>query len=110
MEFDLPQNFENEKRSPEHSREYIAVLRSERWARLKAFMVEKCEGACQRCKGTDVPLELHHRNYKRLGAEQPFDDVWLLCPDCHKLADEKRKEDAERRKNRFRSWRKKRRW
>lgn len=38
---------------------------------------------CQLCDRDDLPLEVHHRRYDRLGDERP-DDVIVLCEDCHR--------------------------
>jgi hypothetical protein len=34
-------------------------------------------------------LQVHHRHYKTLGREQP-EDVEVLCPACHRVADAER--------------------
>ncbi len=39
---------------------------------------------CQVCGRSDVPLEVHHNNYDRLG-EELLEDLVVLCRDCHQL-------------------------
>ena len=39
---------------------------------------------CQVCGHSNVPLEVHHNNYHRLGSEL-LEDLIVLCRDCHQL-------------------------
>ena len=60
---------------------YAAYLRSDHWREVKAnHPATRCWGC-----GSDGRCELHHRTYKRLGAERP-EDLLLLCPTCHSEA------------------------
>ena len=70
-----------------HSEEYKKYIRSETWARKKAVRLEidgHCCAMCgrpeSRCKNG---LICHHVNYKRLGNENPYEDLVSLCPACH---------------------------
>ena len=57
---------------------YIEYLSSEHWRDLRR---RKSKTECVAC-GVDKNLELHHKTYKRIGAEKLTDVVWL-CGDCH---------------------------
>jgi len=59
---------------------YKEYLTTEHWKRLRERYNHKGKacGIC-RCQGL---MNLHHKNYKRLGREQKG-DVVLLCSECH---------------------------
>lgn len=40
-------------------------------------------GWCERCGGL-IGKNVHHRRYKNLGFEHPF-DLEVLCDDCHSM-------------------------
>ena len=71
---------------------YADYLRSRHWMefrkrfyrsnRIKKMVALRGNIFCEFCCGSDVPLELHHRTYKRLGRELNY-DVVLLCRNCH---------------------------
>lgn len=64
--------------------EYDEYLRSEQWQERRAYAVRRALERCQVCNRGDLPLNVHHRTYHRLGAE--FDaDLTVLCRSCHKL-------------------------
>lgn len=69
-----------------HSREYMAYMKSEAWARVRAERYEIDGGKCVMCgrpvSGKD--WECHHLHYKRLGRENVITDVCTLCHSCHK--------------------------
>ena len=73
------------------SKEYQAVLESDRWKQLKwrriCFAGFKCEdcGLELEDKRPRQAMKLfhqHHVTYVRLGAEE-LDDVRVYCPPCH---------------------------
>lgn len=64
--------------------EYREYLRSDHWQERRRMAVRGADGACQVCNARDKQLEVHHRTYERLGAEEPWDLV-VLCEDCHGL-------------------------
>jgi biotin operon repressor len=68
----------------ERQREYREVyLRSAHWAETREAALERAEHRCQVCNGGDR-LDVHHRTYERLGAEEPA-DLTVLCRRCHEL-------------------------
>lgn len=61
---------------------YGDYLRSEHWADVKRrFWASRLAKHCLGC-GATSGLVLHHRTYKRLGAEH-LGDLVLVCRDCH---------------------------
>jgi 5-methylcytosine-specific restriction endonuclease McrA len=64
---------------------YKRYLRSPKWRHLKAQIARSRGRRCERC-GATFGLQLHHKNYLRLGRELPT-DVELLCGYCHGMAD-----------------------
>jgi 5-methylcytosine-specific restriction endonuclease McrA len=71
---------------------YLAHLASDRWATMKRNLIRLRGDRCQHC-GRRVPLQLHHKNYVRLGAELPS-DLELLCAGCHEKADRRRERES----------------
>lgn len=102
-EFARAQNWQRPKTTDPWRAKYYAVLDSPRWKALRARLIAALEGKCGRCnrnsnaEGHPFLLELHHKTYERLGAELDT-DVEVLCPECHKKADQERA-DAGRRKS-----------
>lgn len=72
---------------------YSDYLRSPHWTNLrKRFFASKLvrrsidgRALCTACGNQIGPLSLHHKSYKRFGAEWLMDLV-LLCQPCHELA------------------------
>src|SRR5262249_55117783 len=71
---------------PDRYQQYISSVQ---WKNLKRKTIEQRGNRCERCRQESASLELHHKHYRSLGSEQP-EDVELLCPRCHKEADEAR--------------------
>ena len=65
------------------SNAYGAYLRSTHWRRLRERYRRQRPWRCGVCE-TSGALELHHKTYERLGAEQ-LDDLIPLCQSCHPL-------------------------
>lgn len=76
-----------------HSQLYLRVINSARWRALKQRVIKRRGRRCQRCHADDVPIELHHKTYARLGRERAA-DVELLCLACHEIADKQRAADT----------------
>lgn len=68
---------------------YSVYIRSEAWAAKKAQFrrSRKCKRKCWGCGRGDVPLDIHHRTYARLGKEG-LQDLVELCRECHDLGHE----------------------
>lgn len=62
---------------------YAEYLKSPHWADVRRrYWASKLPKLCHGCGAHGVPLDLHHRTYKRIGAEYLMDLV-LVCRDCH---------------------------
>jgi len=76
---------------------YAAYLRSYHGRRLRKQAVERARYCCMRCGRTDphrdrkpgTRLQVHHLTYARLG-EEHFEDLLVLCNDCHRLQHRRR--------------------
>jgi 5-methylcytosine-specific restriction endonuclease McrA len=73
--------------------EYLARINSPKWQALKARLLRERGRRCERCGATDKRLDMHHRNYDRLGREEDY-DLQLLCRECHEIADQDRAADT----------------
>lgn len=60
---------------------YGLYLKTPHWHSVRTDALRRAEGRCVLCN-SGVGLEVHHRSYKRRGAERPA-DVSVLCSDCH---------------------------
>ena len=69
--------------------DYNCHIGSAEWKRFRCEVTKQRGNRCERCGHVSAYLELHHKHYHSLGSEQP-EDVELLCPKCHKAADEAR--------------------
>lgn len=64
---------------------YREYLRSDRWREIRRRMLLRCGGICQRCNRSWQDygfLDVHHRDYRRFGAEREADLI-VLCRECH---------------------------
>lgn len=71
---------------------YYEYIKSDAWKEKKKkfysskmYKLLKGEGKwnCYCCSKNDVPLDLHHRTYKRLFNEHIGIDLVPVCRDCH---------------------------
>ena len=65
--------------------DYEEYLKSTRWREIRRRMLLRCGGICQRCNRSwrDYGfLDVHHRDYRRFGAEREADLI-VLCRECH---------------------------
>lgn len=70
------------------TKDYLDYIHSPRWRAVKQrFLSSKLRQDCYVCHRWDVPLDLHHKTYKRLFHEK-LTDLMLLCRECHKLVHE----------------------
>lgn len=60
---------------------YLAYLNSPSWRATRARALQLAGYRCQRC-GAKRDLQVHHKNYDRLGREWDV-DLEVLCADCH---------------------------
>ena len=66
---------------------YAEYLRSPHWqeVRRRYYASKFYKGRCVGCGCADKPLEIHHRTYRRFGAEKLM-DIMALCRECHQLS------------------------
>ncbi len=62
---------------------YYTYIRSQAWYRRRYGALMRAENRCQICNSAEQ-LQVHHRDYSRLGAEKPS-DLTVLCSKCHEL-------------------------
>lgn len=63
--------------------EYAAYLRSAHWLEFRQKAIDWADNRCQLCND-NTPLQVHHRDYSRLGKER-LNDVIALCVGCHRI-------------------------
>ena len=63
---------------------YPRYLRTPEWRRTRSEALLRAHNCCALDATHTDGLEVHHRTYERLGAEQPADMV-VLCHACHHL-------------------------
>lgn len=62
---------------------YQAFLASATWKKRRArFYKDHPDRFCALCDGQNLPLEIHHLSYNRLGHERD-EDLAFLCRSCH---------------------------
>lgn len=82
-----------------HSQNYDEYMHSKRWARRKRLLYSKRGYVCEMCGASGVQLDVHHKNYDRLGRELD-DDLMIVCHEyCHSKADRERVKWEARRKH-----------
>lgn len=82
------------------SKFYRAYLYSDHWKKFRSMALEYYGNKCMQCGTEDAIFDIHHLTYERLG-EELFDDVAVLCRDCHMaLHAEKNKPCQHEKKNR----------
>jgi len=67
------------------SKEYRQYLESFDWKIKRKSAIERAGHRCQVCgmyPRQGQYLEVHHKTYTNLGRES-FDDLLVVCPDCH---------------------------
>ena len=64
-------------------------MRSSEWRKRAHQVRERADHRCENCGAKDVPLDVHHWTYKRLGNEAA-EDLSALCSECHRIADANR--------------------
>lgn len=83
---DLADDFRAGRRvTPPFRGTYAQYLRSDHWRMLRQRMLARSGGICQRCQRSHRDygfLDVHHRDYRRFGAEREADLI-VLCRECH---------------------------
>lgn len=60
---------------------YATYLTTDRWRRIRERVLARANGRCEGC-GQRSATQVHHLNYKHVGAEFLFELV-AVCRDCH---------------------------
>jgi hypothetical protein len=76
-----------------HSPEYEKYLNSPAWRMKRMLAIHRAGYQCERCNAENS-LQVHHKDYDRLGHER-YCDIEVLCPDCHHQADRERTMETE---------------
>ena len=61
---------------------YSEYLQTEHWLHFKSEALKNAQHRCKLCNTNDDTLHVHHNNYDNRGRET-FNDVIVLCGDCH---------------------------
>lgn len=69
---------------------YFEKLKDPRWQKKRLECLEAADWACHRCRDSESPLHVHHKQY--LKGRQPWEyevgQLEVLCEGCHKLEHE----------------------
>jgi hypothetical protein len=67
------------------NKEYVKYLNSETWKNTKNLFYKSKynKNKCYICEKKDVPFDLHHKTYERVGCER-LTDLVQVCRPCHK--------------------------
>lgn len=60
---------------------YELYMRSDKWRKKRAEVLERDGHKCQTCLATEG-LQVHHKTYKHF-AQEPLEDLITLCTYCH---------------------------
>lgn len=67
--------------------DYQEYIQSPEWDKKRKQRLAVDKYTCQNCGVTGKPLDVHHKNYARLGRER-MGDLESLCRPCHDLEHE----------------------
>ncbi len=78
---------------------WSARMRHDSWQQRRDAFIWYTNGLCERCGTRPRPddLQLHHIHYRTMWYENNS-DLELLCPSCHRIADQERAEAAAERR------------
>lgn len=64
---------------------YSEYLKTEYWGKIRAKTIADRKNICQDCKNKKETnqLQVHHKHYSSLGAEDIHNDLEVLCYKCH---------------------------
>jgi 5-methylcytosine-specific restriction endonuclease McrA len=66
------------------SMNYRDYLRTPEWQNRRIQHLRSAGFSCQVCNARNTELHVHHRDYRRIG-EELYQDLIVLCRDCHAL-------------------------
>lgn len=77
--------------------DYNQYMQSSEWKEKKIDKLFSVGYCCEQCgyDGTDIPLDVHHVTYERLGHER-LSDLKVLCRSCHNWVHIMQKANAQR--------------
>jgi hypothetical protein len=84
--------------------EYLEYIKSPEWRRKRRTLIRQRGRVCERCGQRSKAIEVHHLTYERLGNERD-EDLQLVCPECHPMADLMRKREMTDPLNACYAWR-----
>jgi len=64
---------------------YLAYLRTDIWQKKREEALIRAERMCEKCH-TSRYLDVHHKNYHRVGGDELPRDLQVLCRPCHRAA------------------------
>jgi hypothetical protein len=64
------------------SMDYGQYLQTPEWQSTRLRAIENSQGKCERCGAIQIDLQVHHKNYERVGQELQT-DLMVLCKECH---------------------------
>ena len=66
---------------------YDGYISSVAWSNLRKEALERDGFRCRYCNegGSEVPLDVHHRNYPKYWDEDCLDNLTTLCRNCHDI-------------------------
>ena len=66
---------------------YNEYISSVSWSNLRKEALERDGFRCRFCNegGSEVPLDVHHRNYPKYWDEDCLDNLTTLCRNCHDI-------------------------
>ena len=62
---------------------YRWYVNSPQWEEKRQEAFQALGRSCERCGTDDGPINVHHKNYLRLGYEDVYKDLAILCEPCH---------------------------
>lgn len=63
-------------------------LQSQQWKDIRKVILKRDNYTCRKCHEDNIPLEIHHITYARLGHED-YSDLVALCRTCHQSIHDK---------------------
>jgi hypothetical protein len=80
-----PMNYIHKLPFPLWTQEVYAEYRqTPQWKRTREIALNEAGNMCRICRSMRG-LEVHHRSYEHLGTPEEYDDLIVLCDDCHAL-------------------------
>ncbi len=64
-------------------REYRKYTHSKVWRKVRAPILVRANGHCERCSTATETLQVHHLTYERVGGDELPEDLQAICGRCH---------------------------